>query len=644
MNNPAVQTLKQNKEDQEGFQGVKMSNNTKKVSVQCLNEELIVVQPGHILMRCETLKKDVLQRLGQNDPEPIVVNKVDSDVMREIVEYCRVHWRAESDEQDLQPRIGRRQLNEYVQKFVSEKDANSLFSFIVAADHLKVSDLLDVLCEEVANRYIKGKTPEEIRYHLNIKNDWAEDEDERVLQVIESFQKGDQEDKNYSMLHQLALEGDEPIVSVKKLLKALLDKGEDPNARESKDLTPLDMAAMMGHHHLLEEFVKLGAKINCKDKTGKTALHKAAQNGKTKCVERLIQIGCDMDALDNDGFAAAHYAAMAGSLETMVAMAKLGCNYKIRAQGPLMSGCTAAAMYCMQRREVYKESLVEGRLARAAEEFRQAQNQINQKDNNNSPKGKNISQNSSNNNSNWSLEQVLLDLEPPQNELETKKNGSSKKKKKKRKMAKQSNQQNNQEIQQNGNLNNQEDDEEDEKLKNQNISSDEDFLDEDTQETDDFQSNLVKHKFENEIDNLEFGSRGDIVNVAKQQQLKIQKQKYQQQILQKGCKINNSLELNQSWSLQNHQKQNQNSQNNINNQNKQQSNVVQQWAPKRIEKQKNDFIVDQNQMNGSQKEAMKEDIVLENYGTQIAEQRLTDKQKQINNNCNLTIFNSKQEE
>eukprot|EP01025_Chloroclados_australasicus_P063950 TRINITY_DN8482_c0_g5_i2.p1 TRINITY_DN8482_c0_g5~~TRINITY_DN8482_c0_g5_i2.p1 ORF type:complete len:549 (-),score=92.48 TRINITY_DN8482_c0_g5_i2:20-1492(-) len=229
------------------------------------------------------------------------------------------------------------------------------------------------------------------------------------------------------MLHQLALEGDETIVSIQKLMKALLERGEDPNARESKDLTPLDMAAMMGHDHLLQDFVNLGAKINDKDKTGKTALHKAAQNGKTKCVERLIQLGTEIDILDNDGFAAIHYAAMAGSLETIVAMAKLGCNYKIRAQGPLMSGCTAAAMYCMQRREVYKESLVEGRLSRAAEEFKQSQNQsLNQ---NTSPRSKQSSL------QDWSIESVLKELESPHDRKEEKKANNSKKKKKKRKAA-----------------------------------------------------------------------------------------------------------------------------------------------------------------------------------------------------------------
>jgi hypothetical protein len=48
-----------------------------------------------------------------------------------------------------------------------------------AANYLNIKSLLDLTCKTVADM-IKGKTPEEIRAHFNIQNDFTPEEEEEV--------------------------------------------------------------------------------------------------------------------------------------------------------------------------------------------------------------------------------------------------------------------------------------------------------------------------------------------------------------------------------------------------------------------------------------------------------------------------------
>ena len=58
-------------------------------------------------------------------------------------------------------------------------EQSTLFDLILAANYLDIKGLLDVTCMSVANM-IKGKSPEDIRKHFNIKNDFTPEEEEQV--------------------------------------------------------------------------------------------------------------------------------------------------------------------------------------------------------------------------------------------------------------------------------------------------------------------------------------------------------------------------------------------------------------------------------------------------------------------------------
>ena len=69
-------------------------------------------------------------------------------------------------------------VQEWYSNFVAV-DQEILFELILAANYMDIKPLLDLTCATVASM-IKGKTPEEIRKHFNIKNDFTPEEEEQV--------------------------------------------------------------------------------------------------------------------------------------------------------------------------------------------------------------------------------------------------------------------------------------------------------------------------------------------------------------------------------------------------------------------------------------------------------------------------------
>lgn len=72
-------------------------------------------------------------------------------------------------------------------------------------------------------------------------------------------------------LHLAALQGDE-----KRILSSLL-KGEEVDARDDENATPLHLAAWRGALAVCEALVAHGADVNAQDNQGSTPLHFAAQ-------------------------------------------------------------------------------------------------------------------------------------------------------------------------------------------------------------------------------------------------------------------------------------------------------------------------------------------------------------------------------
>lgn len=56
---------------------------------------------------------------------------------------------------------------------------NLISSLFQAASYLNINGLIDLCCQAVAD-LIKGKSPDEMRMILNIKNDYTPEEEEEV--------------------------------------------------------------------------------------------------------------------------------------------------------------------------------------------------------------------------------------------------------------------------------------------------------------------------------------------------------------------------------------------------------------------------------------------------------------------------------
>lgn len=104
-----------------------------------------------------------------------------------------------------------------------------------------------------------------------------------------------------------------------ELLKLLLDRGANVNARTSSDesgTSALDEVATDGRLELVRLLLDRGAEIKHKKK-GFTALHKAAMNGRLEVMKLLLQKGAIAEALETHCTTALHKAAMVGATDSV---------------------------------------------------------------------------------------------------------------------------------------------------------------------------------------------------------------------------------------------------------------------------------------------------------------------------------------
>jgi uncharacterized protein len=113
-----------------------------------------------------------------------------------------------------------------------------------------------------------------------------------------------------------------------KLVRVLLAKGADVNARNNDGKTPLFGAALNPDVMLL--LMEAGADINTSDVFGETPLHKFSCYGKTQASELLINHGVDVHVTDNCGLTPLHHAAESGCIEQVSLLIANGVNINAR--------------------------------------------------------------------------------------------------------------------------------------------------------------------------------------------------------------------------------------------------------------------------------------------------------------------------
>jgi ankyrin repeat protein len=112
-----------------------------------------------------------------------------------------------------------------------------------------------------------------------------------------------------------------------RLVVQLLDKGASPNAVHGPELvTALHHAAVQGSRDVVRELLQRGADPDARTNRGRTPLHAAATMGQMDSAAALIRGGASVNAQDHIGFTPLHSAAAVGYLSIMKLLLDNGCG------------------------------------------------------------------------------------------------------------------------------------------------------------------------------------------------------------------------------------------------------------------------------------------------------------------------------
>ena len=117
---------------------------------------------------------------SEDEVQEIPLPNVKSFILLKVIEFL-THYKEEPMTEIEKP-LKSSDMNEVVQEwyvnFVNVEQ-EILFELILAANFMDIKPLLELTCATIASM-VKGKTPEEIRQHFNIVNDYTEAEEAQI--------------------------------------------------------------------------------------------------------------------------------------------------------------------------------------------------------------------------------------------------------------------------------------------------------------------------------------------------------------------------------------------------------------------------------------------------------------------------------
>lgn len=91
-------------------------------------------------------------------------------------------------------------------------------------------------------------------------------------------------------------------------IRFLTQRGANPNIRDNKGVSPLQIAVRLNHIEGVEALIKAGARIDVADSAGETPLIAAVHARNVELIRILLTQGADPDRADNSGRTAREYA------------------------------------------------------------------------------------------------------------------------------------------------------------------------------------------------------------------------------------------------------------------------------------------------------------------------------------------------
>ncbi|XP_067623254.1 uncharacterized protein [Eurosta solidaginis] len=146
----------------------------------------------------------------------------------------------------------------------------------------------------------------------------------QVVKMLLQYKKVDMNGKcynNWTILHIASQE------SNLKMVKFLVAKGSNINAKNAGGSKPIHIAAREGYKDTVEFFLSKGLSINELGAANQTLLHYTAIEGRLEVVKYLIAQGADVNAKDTNGLTPMHIAAHFGYKDFIEVLLKNGAVY-----------------------------------------------------------------------------------------------------------------------------------------------------------------------------------------------------------------------------------------------------------------------------------------------------------------------------
>ncbi|NP_001288360.1 SKP1-like protein 11-like [Solanum lycopersicum] len=138
-------------------------------------EESIAVQSGTI------------KNMVEDDYTLIPLPNVNTQKLILIIEYMKKHGeKTDSNEEEIK---------EFDKEFLKDKRYNDMFDLIVAANYLHIIDLMNLICQTIADR-IKHKSVIAIRQIFGITNDFTSEEEENIREENKWAHEGEEIDES----------------------------------------------------------------------------------------------------------------------------------------------------------------------------------------------------------------------------------------------------------------------------------------------------------------------------------------------------------------------------------------------------------------------------------------------------------------